>query len=59
MSKAKAKAKQAKGKLKETLGDTMDDKRMQAEGSTERMAGKAEEMASDAANKMKKAKGQR
>ncbi|APU38634.1 MULTISPECIES: CsbD family protein [unclassified Streptomyces] len=54
MSKAKAKAKQVKGKLKETAGDAVDDKRMQAEGGADQMAGKAEEMASDAAKRTKK-----
>ncbi|THA74376.1 CsbD family protein [Streptomyces sp. A0592] len=54
MSKAKGKAKQIKGKLKETAGDAMDDKRMQAEGSAERMTGKAEEKASEAADRTKK-----
>ncbi|MFB7172380.1 CsbD family protein [Streptomyces sp. NPDC056254] len=54
MSKAKAKAKQVKGKLKETGGDAVDDKRMQAEGGADQMAGKAEEMASDAAKRTKK-----
>lgn len=56
MAKAKATAKQAKGKLKETAGDAMDDKRMEAEGTAERMSGKSEEMVSKAGDKVKKAK---
>ncbi|MFJ6935052.1 CsbD family protein [Streptomyces sp. NPDC101132] len=43
MGKAKAKAKQAKGQLKESAGNVMDDKKMQAEGASEKVAGKAQE----------------
>ncbi|MFD9335053.1 CsbD family protein [Streptomyces sp. NPDC060028] len=54
MSKAKAKAKQVKGKVKETAGDAMDDKRMEAEGAAERMTGKAQESAEKAADHVKR-----
>lgn len=54
MSKAKAKAKQVKGKLKETAGDAMGDKGMQAEGRSERLTGKAQETAAKAAERLKK-----
>ncbi|MET7712149.1 CsbD family protein [Streptomyces sp. NPDC005407] len=54
MSKSKAKAKQMKGKLKETAGDAMDDKRMQAEGRGEQMMGKAQEAAEKAGDRIKK-----
>jgi uncharacterized protein YjbJ (UPF0337 family) len=54
MSKAKAKAKQVKGKMKETTGDAMDDERMQAEGRGERIAGKAQETAEKATDRVKK-----
>ncbi|WP_328296580.1 CsbD family protein [Streptomyces sp. NBC_00435] len=56
MSKAKAKAKQVKGKIKETAGDAMDDRRMQAEGAAERLTGKAQEAAAKAADQVKKSK---
>lgn len=54
MSKAKAKAKQVKGKMKETAGDAMGDKGMQAEGRSERLTGKAQETAAKAAERLKK-----
>lgn len=54
MSKSKAKAKQMKGKLKETAGDAMDDKRMQAEGRGEQMMGKAQESAEKAGDRIKR-----
>ena len=54
MSKAKAKAKQVKGKLKETAGDAMGDKGMQAEGRSERLTGKAQETAAMAGERLKK-----
>ncbi|WP_405497222.1 CsbD family protein [Streptomyces sp. NBC_00096] len=56
MSKAKAKAKQVKGKIKETAGDAMGDRRMQAEGAGERLTGKAQEAAAKVADKVKKSK---
>ncbi|MEV6951035.1 CsbD family protein [Streptomyces sp. NPDC051183] len=56
MSKAKARAKQVKGKIKETAGDAMDDKRMEAEGAAERLTGKAQEVAEKAADQLKKSK---
>ncbi|MEU8550096.1 CsbD family protein [Streptomyces roseoverticillatus] len=43
MSKGKAKAKQIKGKLKETTGDAVGNKRMEAEGRAEKVSGKAQE----------------
>ncbi|MEU9027517.1 CsbD family protein [Streptomyces sp. NPDC048383] len=57
MGKAKAKAKQVKGTMKETAGSAMDDRRMEAEGGAERMSGKAEETVSKATDAMKKSKG--
>ncbi|MCX4510434.1 MULTISPECIES: CsbD family protein [Streptomyces] len=54
MGKAKAKAKQAKGKMKETAGKAMGDREMQAEGRGEQMAGKAREATQDAAERMKR-----
>ncbi|WP_412075714.1 CsbD family protein [Streptomyces xanthophaeus] len=57
MGKAKGKAKQMKGKLKESAGDAMDDHRMQAEGTAERMSGKAEETVAKAGDKMKRSNG--
>ncbi|MFF3244616.1 CsbD family protein [Streptomyces sp. NPDC002870] len=54
MGKSKAKAKQMKGKLKETAGNAMDDKRMQAEGRSEQMMGKAQETAEKAGDRIKK-----
>ncbi|MEU9109990.1 CsbD family protein [Streptomyces xanthophaeus] len=57
MGKAKAKAKQMKGKLKESAGGATGDHRMQAEGSSERMSGKAEEMVTKADDKVKKVRG--
>ncbi|MFI5621596.1 CsbD family protein [Streptomyces sp. NPDC051567] len=56
MSKAKAKAKQVKGGLKETVGRATDDRRMRAEGGAERMSGKAQELAAKAGDRLKKAK---
>ncbi|MFD9407481.1 CsbD family protein [Streptomyces sp. NPDC059989] len=56
MSKSKAKAKQIKGKIKETAGDAMDDKRMEAEGAAERLTGKAQESAEKAADRLKRSK---
>lgn len=54
MSKAKAKAKQVKGKLKETAGDAMGNKGMQSEGRSEQLTGKAQETAAKAAERLKK-----
>ncbi|MFC9243988.1 CsbD family protein [Streptomyces sp. NPDC057136] len=54
MGKAKGKAKQAKGKLQETVGGAMDDKEMKAEGRGEQVKGKAEETAAKAAERVKK-----
>ncbi|WP_330294305.1 CsbD family protein [Streptomyces sp. NBC_00503] len=56
MSKAKAKAKQVKGKIKEAAGDAMDDKSMQARGTAERLTGKAQEAAAKAADHLKRSK---
>ncbi|MGW2602362.1 CsbD family protein [Streptomyces klenkii] len=43
MGKAKAKAKQVKGKLKESTGSATGDKRMEAEGRAEKLTGKVQE----------------
>lgn len=54
MGKAKAKATQAKGKLKESVGGALDDTEMKAEGRVEQVKGKAEETAAKAADQVKK-----
>ncbi|MFE3660967.1 CsbD family protein [Streptomyces sp. NPDC059165] len=54
MGKAKAKAKQVKGKMKESAGRALGDQGMQAEGRGEQMMGKTHEAAEDAAERMKK-----
>ncbi|MFV5994878.1 CsbD family protein [Streptomyces sp. NPDC056231] len=54
MGKGKAKAKQVKGKLKETAGGALGDELMQAEGRGEQMTGKAQEAAAKAAERLKK-----
>ncbi|MFD7445322.1 CsbD family protein [Streptomyces sp. NPDC059909] len=54
MGKAKAKAKQAKGQMKETAGKAMGDKRMQAEGRGEQLMGKTQETVESAAERVKK-----
>ncbi|UUN25572.1 CsbD family protein [Streptomyces sp. FIT100] len=54
MAKAKAKAKQAKGQMKETAGKATGDKRMQAEGRGEQMTGKAQEAMENAAERTKR-----
>lgn len=54
MGKAKAKAKQVKGKLKETVGSATGDKDMQAEGRGEQMAGKAQETTAKVTERLKK-----
>ncbi|MET9413977.1 CsbD family protein [Streptomyces klenkii] len=48
MGKAKAKAKQVKGKLKESAGSATGDKRMEAEGRAEKLTGKVQESAEKA-----------
>ncbi|MFH8786587.1 CsbD family protein [Streptomyces roseoverticillatus] len=48
MGKGKAKAKQVKGKLKETAGRAADDKRLEAEGRAEKLTGKVQESAEKA-----------
>lgn len=53
---SKAKAKQVRGKIKETAGDAMGDRSMQAEGAAERLTGKAQEAAAKAADHLKKSK---
>ncbi|MFF7726633.1 CsbD family protein [Streptomyces sp. NPDC008001] len=45
MGKAKAKAKQVKGKLKESAGSATGDKKMEAEGRAEKLSGKVQESA--------------
>ncbi|MFJ1609397.1 CsbD family protein [Streptomyces sp. NPDC088253] len=54
MSKAKAKAKQVKGKMKETTGKAMHDESMQAEGSGEQIAGKVQETTEKATDRVKR-----
>ncbi|MGK5546389.1 CsbD family protein [Streptomyces sp. URMC 127] len=48
MAKGKGKAKQIKGKLKETAGDATGNKRMEAEGRAEKVSGKVQESAEKA-----------
>jgi uncharacterized protein YjbJ (UPF0337 family) len=43
MGKAKGKAKQMKGKMKETTGKTMGDTTMEREGRSEQMPGKTQD----------------
>ncbi|WKX73582.1 CsbD family protein [Streptomyces sp. XD-27] len=57
MAKGKAKAKQAKGKIKETLGKATGDRSLQAEGQGEQLTGKAREAAEEAAEKARKRTG--
>ncbi|WP_431041118.1 CsbD family protein [Streptomyces sp. P1-3] len=54
MSKGKAKAKQIKGKIKETLGKATGDKSTEREGRGEHLTGKAREAAEKAADKARK-----
>ncbi|WP_093802655.1 CsbD family protein [Streptomyces sp. Wb2n-11] len=54
MSKAKAKAKQLKGKMKETAGRTADDRRMEAEGRGEQVRGKAQETVEKTGDRVKR-----
>ncbi|MCZ7460440.1 MULTISPECIES: CsbD family protein [Streptomyces] len=54
MSKHNAKARQIKGKLKETLGKTMGDKSMQRSGRSDMLRGKAQEMAEKAADQVRR-----
>ncbi|GFH34223.1 CsbD family protein [Streptomyces pacificus] len=54
MSKHNAKARQIKGKLKETLGKTMGDKSMRRSGRNDMLRGKAQEMAEKAAGQVRK-----
>ncbi|MGW0566758.1 CsbD family protein [Streptomyces tauricus] len=54
MSKAKSKAKQMKGKMKEATGKAMDDQSMEGQGRGEQMTGKSEELKDRAAGHMKK-----
>ncbi|MET9319643.1 CsbD family protein [Streptomyces sp. NPDC003038] len=56
MDKAKAKAKQVKGKVKEKAGDATDNPRMKSEGTTDKMTGKVQETAAKAAERMKRDK---
>ncbi|MET7621611.1 CsbD family protein [Streptomyces sp. NPDC005408] len=57
MGKAKAKAKQAKGQMKETAGKAMGDRDMQAEGRGEHIAGQAQEAMHRTADRIKKPTG--
>ncbi|MFE7775202.1 CsbD family protein [Streptomyces sp. NPDC057445] len=57
MSKGKAKAKQAKGKMKETLGKATGDRSMEHKGQGEMLGGKAQEMSEKAADKARRATG--
>ncbi|WP_221356082.1 CsbD family protein [Streptomyces beigongshangae] len=54
MSKAKSKAKQMKGKLKETAGRVMHDKSMEGEGRGEQLADKAQQATTRASRRMKR-----
>lgn len=54
MSKAKAKAKQIKGKMKEAAGKATDDPRMRDEGRGEQLRGKAQEAVQKAGERIKK-----
>ncbi|MEU8540654.1 CsbD family protein [Streptomyces sp. NPDC048717] len=51
MGKAKGKAKQAKGAMKETMGKASGDTGTEVRGHVEKLAGKAEEAAADAKRK--------
>ncbi|MET9433382.1 CsbD family protein [Streptomyces sp. NPDC006551] len=54
MSKAKGKAQEMKGKMKKGVGDTVDDRGMQAEGRREETTGKAKSKAAEAMRRIKK-----
>ncbi|MFF5448656.1 CsbD family protein [Streptomyces sp. NPDC012888] len=54
MGKAKAKAEQIKGKLKEAAGHAMGDRRMKAEGKAEQLRGKTREELDRATDDLKK-----
>ncbi|MGW3422966.1 CsbD family protein [Streptomyces phaeochromogenes] len=54
MGKSKGKAKQMKGKMKETAGRAMGDMPMENEGRGEQMTGRAQELASKTSERVKK-----
>ncbi|QQM45905.1 CsbD family protein [Streptomyces liliifuscus] len=54
MGKSKGKAKQMKGKMKETAGRAMGDMLMENEGRGEQMTGRAQELAAKASERVKK-----
>ncbi|MFC8275653.1 CsbD family protein [Streptomyces sp. NPDC057271] len=54
MGKGKARMDQMKGKAKESVGDAMDDRSMEAEGRREKTAGKVREAAEEAVDRAKK-----
>ncbi|MGW0563884.1 CsbD family protein [Streptomyces sp. NPDC003016] len=54
MSKAKAKAKQLKGKMKATVGKASDDQHMEAEGRGEQLRGKAQETVERTGDRVKR-----
>ncbi|MFE7391375.1 CsbD family protein [Streptomyces sp. NPDC057582] len=53
----KGKAKQVKGKMKETLGKAIGDKSMQRHGLGEQLRGKAQELSHKTADKFRKRTG--
>ncbi|MEV7236820.1 CsbD family protein [Streptomyces sp. NPDC051020] len=57
MTKGTAKAKQVKGKMKETLGKAIGDKSTQRHGLGEQLRGKAQEIAHKTADQFRKRTG--
>jgi uncharacterized protein YjbJ (UPF0337 family) len=57
MTKGTAKAKQVKGKMKETLGKAIGDKSTQRHGLGEQLCGKAQEIAHKTADQFRKRTG--
>ncbi len=57
VSKGNAKAKQVKGKMKETIGKAVGNRSLKREGRAEMLGGKAQEMAEKAAHRARKAMG--
>ncbi|MEW2487017.1 CsbD family protein [Streptomyces sp. NPDC048411] len=57
MTKGTAKAKQVKGKMKETLGKAIGDKSTQRHGLGEQLRGKAQEIAHKTADQVRKRTG--
>ncbi|MFF8279180.1 CsbD family protein [Streptomyces lateritius] len=56
MGKAKAKMEQMKGKAKQRVGDSTDDRSMQSEGRREKSVGKVREAAHDMVEGVKKSR---